>query len=167
MELAAMLRRLAITTVIVTHDQAEAMALGDRVAVMQEGRVEQVAEPQDVYERPATRFVAEFVGTLNLLEGTVVRGLLHLPGGRVPVPHAVDGPVQLGFRPEHLQPHPEGPLEGRIGQVLFLGDRLRLLVEDLAPTGVVVETTARGFVVGERRRFAFTADAPFPIPSSG
>ena len=64
-----LLRRLGITAIYVTHDQAEAMALGDRIVVMEHGRVAQVGRPREIYQRPATRFVAEFVGTMNRLRG--------------------------------------------------------------------------------------------------
>ena len=164
LELAALLRELSVTTVFVTHDQAEAMALGDRVAVMRAGRIEQVASPRDIYHRPATRFVAEFVGTLNLLEGEVRQGVLHLPGGSLPVSGIPEGPAMLGCRPEQLQPAPDGPLEGRVAQAFFLGDRLRLVIEGAARTPLVIETTAQGVAAGERLRLAPMAGAPFALP---
>jgi len=72
-ELKALQRRLAITFLFVTHDQHEALSMSDRVGVMNRGRLEQVGTPREVYETPATRFVAEFVGAANLLEGDVAR----------------------------------------------------------------------------------------------
>src|SRR5690606_14634517 len=71
-EIRAIQRSLGITTIFVTHDQEEALSMSDRVVVMNRGRVEQVGTPFEIYNRPATRFVASFVGTLNLLGGTVV-----------------------------------------------------------------------------------------------
>jgi putative spermidine/putrescine transport system ATP-binding protein len=165
LELAALLRRFGITTVVVTHDQDEAMALGDRVAVMSAGRIEQVATPRDIYAKPATRFVAEFVGTLNLLEGTVREGRLILPGGSLPAPGVVEGPALLGCRPEQLRPDPEGTLEGRIAQRVFLGDRIRLVIEQAAAAPIIVETGAGAELPGEWIRLAALPGAPFPLPS--
>ena len=73
LEIDQLLRRLRITAIYVTHDQAEAMALGDRIVVMEHGRVAQVGRPRDIYQRPATRFVAEFIGTMNRIGGRVQR----------------------------------------------------------------------------------------------
>jgi putative spermidine/putrescine transport system ATP-binding protein len=76
-EISALQRRLGIATVFVTHDQGEALTMSDRIAVMRDGRIEQIGTPTDIYERPATRFVAGFIGTANLIEGaegvTVIR----------------------------------------------------------------------------------------------
>jgi putative spermidine/putrescine transport system ATP-binding protein len=164
LELAALLRRLGITTVVVTHDQDEAMALGDRVAVMSSGRIEQVATPRDIYEKPASRFVAEFVGTLNLLAGTVRERRLFLPGGSLPAPGVAEGPALLGCRPEQLRPDAEGTLEGRIVQRVFLGDRIRLVLEEAAAAPIIVETGAGTELPGERIRLAALPGAPFPLP---
>ena len=68
-EIAAIQRRLGITTVFVTHDQSEALVMSDRIAVMNAGRIEQIGDPAEIYERPATLFVAEFIGTMNLFSG--------------------------------------------------------------------------------------------------
>ena len=83
-EIDALLRRLRMTAVYVTHDQAEAMALGDRIVVMSQGQVAQVGRPRDIYFTPQSRFVAEFVGTMNRLHGVVRDGHLEVMGGRVP-----------------------------------------------------------------------------------
>ncbi len=111
-ELAAIQRRVGITFILVTHDQDEAMSLADRMAVMDGGSIVQVGTPREIYERPATRFVAGFVGDTNLLEGRVIRrsgGLLTVQtrDGEVRVRH--DGPVADGaavwiaVRPERLR----------------------------------------------------------------
>lgn len=115
-ELAAFLRGLGTTTIYVTHDQAQALAVGDRVAVMRSGRVEQVAAPREVYRRPANVFVAGFLGEpgMTLLAGRlesdagrtwVVLGSQRLPfPGRPtgPLRSRVGGPVTVGLRPEHV-----------------------------------------------------------------
>jgi multiple sugar transport system ATP-binding protein len=117
-ELAALRRRLGTTTIYVTHDQVEAMSLGDRIVVMHQGRVQQIGTPLDIYDRPANLFVAGFLGTppMNQIRGRLVQregpafeaeegGLvLRLPGGAAPA--SVSGAVVLGVRPEAIRPHP-------------------------------------------------------------
>lgn len=101
-ELAALVRRIGTTAIYVTHDQAEAMTMGDRMAVMDRGRLAQIDTPRIIYERPCNRFVAQFIGTpeINLLR--VVKGKLF--SAAVPVPSCVDTEqeVQVGVRPEHV-----------------------------------------------------------------
>ena len=93
-----LLRSLHITAVYVTHDQAEAMALGDRIIVMDKGRIAQAGTPQDIYRAPANAFVADFIGTMNHLPGTAEAGRWRVPGGTVPMgPHA-DAPVSPSVR---------------------------------------------------------------------
>lgn len=113
-ELAALVRELSTTALYVTHDQAEAMTMGDRVAVLKDGLLQQVAPPREVYERPANAFVASFVGTpeMNLCDLTVEQGEARGDGIAVPVPEAVKGRVTLGIRPEHLRFDGQG--DGRI-----------------------------------------------------
>ena len=85
-EIRALQREVGITTIFVTHDQEEALSMSDRIAVMYDGKAEQVGTPYEIYNRPATRFVANFVGTLNVLEGTVAdpaRGIVRVDAGEV------------------------------------------------------------------------------------
>jgi iron(III) transport system ATP-binding protein len=103
-ELKRLQRELKITTIYVTHDQAEALALSHEIAVMNEGRIQQVGTPREIYERPATKFVADFVGNTNFIEGTLVSsGASLLPGPplRTPVRPGGDSPREL----EGLAPH--------------------------------------------------------------
>lgn len=95
-------QRLKITTLFVTHGQDEALALADRIVVMRDGRTEQVAAPDVVYREPATPFVAGFIGTMNLVEGTVSNGTFAHSGFVVPVPVG-DGAATLAVRPEALE----------------------------------------------------------------
>jgi len=98
----------AATMVYVTHDQVEAMTLGDRLVLMNEGVVQQQGPPLQVYNRPANRFVATFIGSpaMNLFEGEIQAGAFRAAGIEAPVPvnGAPDGPATLGVRPEHLVP---------------------------------------------------------------
>lgn len=143
-ELKRLHRRVQTTTIYVTHDQEEAMTLGDRVVVMKDGIIHQVATPFEIYERPVNRFVAGFVGTppMNFLEGRLLRsgaGLSFDDGeNRLRLAPAMAGrlerwadrPVVLGIRPECLLVGRTGPdeamLEVRIGVVEPLGDRVDL-----------------------------------------
>jgi multiple sugar transport system ATP-binding protein len=104
-QLASLHARLGATTVYVTHDQIEAMTLGQRVAVMRDGRVQQVDTPQELYRNPATLFVAAFIGSpsMNLVEAEVDGGAVRFGGHTVPLPPGrgpAKGPVVLGIRPE-------------------------------------------------------------------
>ena len=127
-ELKRLHARLQVTTIYVTHDQVEAMTLGDRIAVLSWGRIQQLGAPQDIYEHPANVFVAGFIGSppMNLLRGTarggtVVAGDLTL--GRPGVP---DGAVVVGLRPESLRTSFDGvpSLELRVDVVEPLGDEV-------------------------------------------
>jgi spermidine/putrescine transport system ATP-binding protein len=106
-ELKRIQREVGITFVFVTHDQEEALTMSDRVAVMSEGRVHQCGTPEDVYERPATRFVAQFIGTANLMTGTYAGTGITLPGG-VPLHTgpldgcAIGDEVSIAVRPEKV-----------------------------------------------------------------
>ena len=101
-EIAALLHQFGITAVYVTHDQAEAMAIGDRIAVMNKGRIVQIGAPRDIYDAPANRFVADFVGTMNRVAGPVRDGVLRVPAGRFTVGGA-DRQTTVWFRPESVQ----------------------------------------------------------------
>jgi ABC-type sugar transport system ATPase subunit len=95
-------RRVAVTTLYVTHDQTEAMTLGSRMVVMHGGRIQQVDAPAAVYDRPANAFVAGFVGSapMNLLPGEIVDGRVHVAGSTLPAGVAASGPVLVGVRAE-------------------------------------------------------------------
>ena len=95
-------RRLGITTIYVTHDQEEALAVSDRICVMRDGRIEQVATPYELYHRPVRRFAAEFVGTMNFLPARIDQGFLLFAGQRHRVDSSVSGPVEVAIRPEDL-----------------------------------------------------------------
>jgi putative spermidine/putrescine transport system ATP-binding protein len=141
-ELNALLRSLGITAIYVTHDQAEAMVLGDRIVVMSKGKIAQVGTPRDIYFAPESRFVAEFIGAANILEGEAVAGSLQLPGGRVVLPDpSANGPVVAMVRPEAIMVvAPEAAaLRGRVEMVSFIGDRLRLIVKDATTRTMTID----------------------------
>src|SRR6202000_2706361 len=89
-ELNRLLRALGITAIYVTHDQSEAMELGDRIVVMSKGKIVQVGSPREIYFTPRSRFVAEFIGAANIIEAPVENGELLLPGGRQPIPGQIN-----------------------------------------------------------------------------
>lgn len=120
-ELRRLQRETGVTFVLVTHDQDEALSMSDRVAVLRDGRLEQVGLPQELYQSPATRFVAEFVGAGNFFEGTIVGAALRTEDGwSLPVPSASPGPAVLLVRPERLR-FGDGPIEAVVTEVLFAG----------------------------------------------
>jgi spermidine/putrescine ABC transporter ATP-binding subunit len=143
LELVRLQHEVGITFVIVTHDQDEALSMADRIAVMDGGRVLQVAPPKVLYELPNCRMVAGFIGTMNLFPGRVVgregqRVEVEAKGiGRVTVAHdgTAMGPVDLAVRPEKVrllrEPPPDGLIgvPGRIAQVAYFGDTSRVFVE--------------------------------------
>jgi spermidine/putrescine transport system ATP-binding protein len=137
-ELRRLQRDLAMTFVFVTHDQEEALAMSDRVAVMNQGRVEQIGTPEDIYEKPATRFAAEFVGSGNFFEGTGDGRTVRTKDG-LSIEAAAQGDVTLLVRPEKMRINGGVGLPCRVEEVLYQGASMsiilmagerRLLVED-------------------------------------
>ncbi|WP_199189537.1 ABC transporter ATP-binding protein [Trinickia dabaoshanensis] len=146
LELARIHRRLHSTMVFVTHDQVEAMTLATRIVVMNRGRIEQIGAPLDIYKRPATRFVAGFVGSpaMNFIDVERAgenggRLIVALPFEGVQAPTAIQaasvpaGKLTLGVRAEHVLLDPQGPLAGRAEVIERLGDRS--LVHTTMPNG--------------------------------
>jgi iron(III) transport system ATP-binding protein len=152
-EIRRLQQELSITTIYVTHDQEEALSLSDRVAVMRDGRVLQVGPPKELYERPRTRFVADFVGTNNLVPGEVQGGgtgelLVRTALGplRAVAHGAVSGRCVLAVRPENvaLDGGPAGEdnrVAGRVSLVSYLGNTLRYDVQ--TEPGLVLKADIR------------------------
>ena len=166
LEIDGLLRALGITAIYVTHDQAEAMALGDRIVVMNIARVAQVGAPREVYFAPRTRFVAGFIGTINRVQGWVQAGRLVTAGGSLPVPEhsrpAEGGELELFFRPEHatLVAAGQGHLQATVAASFFMGDRTRLVIAGPADDYLTVETTGRqSFEKGQPVEVRVEADA--------
>jgi multiple sugar transport system ATP-binding protein len=167
-ELARLHRTLGATIVYVTHDQVEAMTLGERIAVFNAGRIEQVGAPMALYERPATRFVAGFLGSpqINFLDVRLVGDagsgwVAELAGGaRLPLPRApsfhASHAVALGVRPEHWQLVDAGGIEARVELIEQLGDsgvaHLRLEGCDEIVTFKTHDGSGSGLATGQRVR---------------
>ena len=138
-ELRALHNRMGATTVYVTHDQLEAMQMGDKIVVMNHGVVEQFGEPQEIYDRPATKFVADFIGSpsMNFLdfEGALNRGdrAVRLGDSDVAVPEIDEEmstrSLSLGVRPEHIRFTDDGPLRARVFETEYLGTTQIVTVE--------------------------------------
>ena len=138
LELKQIQREVGVTFVFVTHDQEEALTMSDRIAVFSDGRIEQVATPAELYERPATPFVAGFVGTSNLLDGAAAQALLGRTGS-------------FSIRPEkiHLDPEVAGPgqrtARGTVSDVVYLGSVNHYLVAlEAGPTVTVLRQNLHG-----------------------
>jgi putative spermidine/putrescine transport system ATP-binding protein len=137
-ELRAIQKRLGITTILVTHDQVEAMTMSDRIAVMHRGKVAQLSTPFDAYERPATPFTSTFLGRTNTLEGKVLRrnprcAEVAVAGTTLHVPHEgreVDGAVNVYIRPEKVRlANGDARVQGRVATRVFVGNQWLLVVE--------------------------------------
>jgi len=130
-EVRSLLGREGMSAVLVTHDQEEALSFGDRIAVMTGGRIEQVGRPEQVYRRPKTSFVAQFLGRTNLIDVNAEGNLAKTPLGPVRLNRSLHGPVTVSIRPEHLQldaPQPGSP-RGRVLDRVYKGHDLSFSVQ--------------------------------------
>jgi len=130
-ELAVLLRQFSITAVFVTHDQGEAMAIADRIAVMCNGEILQTASPAEVYQAPKTGFVASFVGAANRLWGIAQGQDMRLPGGLLSLPRPLAPGEKAYVRPQHIRigPAENAALAGRVGALVFQGNHSLATVE--------------------------------------
>ena len=170
-DIRALQKSLGITAIYVTHDQEEALAISDRIAVMRAGRFEQVGDPEAIYRRPATPFVAEFMGTTNLLTGHVAVGGTRILVGDtvflVPKLAIADGaPVSFSLRPEALRPLRDGEaapqgfasLPAELLRLEFLGAVTRIeakLASGATLRAAVLDQPAATLRVGDRLTFVY------------
>ncbi len=155
------------TTLFVTHDQEEALAIADRVGVMNAGRLDQLGPPMEVYSRPATPFVAEFVGLTNRMPGVVRDGSVEVRGTRLPLVQAgaADGPAVALIRPEAVSLDADhattsGPLVGTVIATAFLGATSRITVDlgDVTVLAQLPTSEAAAHPAGTRVQLALRAD---------
>jgi putative spermidine/putrescine transport system ATP-binding protein len=167
-ELNRLLRALGITTIYVTHDQSEAMELGDRVVVMQKGAIAQIGTPREIYFTPQSRFVAEFIGAANIVEAAIENGYLVLPGGRQPIDGDANMPTAVAMiRPETIRVVDAGSasLSGTIDSVSFIGDRQRLVISGASNRLLTVDAPNTVQVrPGERIGLSISPDAVRLLP---
>ncbi|MDT0306618.1 ABC transporter ATP-binding protein [Streptomyces sp. DSM 44917] len=185
-ELASLQQQLGITTLYVTHDQAEALGMSSRIAVMSAGRIVQEGTPRDIYQRPATRFVADFVGTTNFLEGTVVSAapagdsgpgtrigtaLGELVGTAAPGVKTGDQ-VLLAVRPEAVRLHLTEPaaapnvVPGELEQVMFTGECLDCHVRVGDHVWITRQEPRLAAGPGDKAWLELPADALSIVPSA-
>jgi putative spermidine/putrescine transport system ATP-binding protein len=169
-ELNRLLRTLGITTIYVTHDQSEAMALGDRIVVMRKGAIAQTGTPREIYFAPANRFVAEFVGAANILEAAYSNGSLLVPGGKLPAGEAYEKTserVLVMIRPESIRivAVDGAGLCGRVESLNFVGDRQKVAIAEVAAKPVIVDApNSITLEVGERVGLAIDPSAMRLLP---
>jgi iron(III) transport system ATP-binding protein len=177
-EVKALQRRLGVTTIMVTHDQEEALGMADRIVVMDAGSIEQIGTPVEVYRHPATAFVADFVGAMNLIEGIVETNGVRIGSTtlRASVPNgAVAGArVKLGIRPEEVRVSVNGSagpnvLDATIAGQQFHGAFDRLTLESDSLHAIFANVTAQSglkLTPGTRLRIELPADALRVFPSA-
>src|SRR5258705_1860084 len=173
-ELRQIQREVGITFIFVTHDQEEALSMSDRIAVMEAGRVLQVADPKTLYEQPNSRGVADFIGTVNFFPGRVVAATrdsvtVETALGRMDLPRrahlAVGTRVVAAISPENLTLSREGaPTSGRVVAVSYLGDRSQFQVSVSGTTIIVAAQNGAAFRIGEAAQLAWAADAVMLFP---
>jgi spermidine/putrescine ABC transporter ATP-binding subunit len=178
-ELREIQRAVGITTIFVTHDQAEALGLSDRIAVMHAGRVEQLGSPREIYERPATRFVAEFIGASTVLRGHgAAADRVTLAGGETLRVRGLSGirageAIELAIRPERIRlagGPGENVMDGRVIGVVYQGVQTELTVEIGAGQGLLVfvaEPAPTVLAVGQALRLHLPADAFMRLGPAG
>ncbi len=160
---------LGITSIYVTHDQSEALAISDIVVVMNQGHIEQVGTPTDLYRRPASRFVADFIGEANLLPAVVEDGAVQVGGHRFPYqqPGVALGAATLMVRPESVRIAVGGEgLPGRVQTAFFMGTYADYLIETEAGEVSVADSQSvdRLYAVGASVRLQFSPSAVYLLP---
>jgi len=146
-EIDTLLRSLGITAIYVTHDQAEAMALGDRIVVMEIAEVAQIGTPREIYFKPQSRFVADFIGTINRIQCRIQDNHLVFPNGDIPLTVALqigtheNQELEIFFRPEHAEivTPEQGHFQAFVAASFFMGDHTRLLLNWTDGTYLTIE----------------------------
>lgn len=167
-ELKRLQRETGLTFIFVTHDQEEALTMSDRIAVMSGGRVQQIATPRELYDRPANRFVAGFIGESNFLSARATSGVVSFSDARVALNGATDGPVTLMIRPEHVALATTLPealnISATVRQLVFFGTdtHVHLALPDGSALVARVQNALHGgrsFTEGEKIAVALPAEA--------
>ncbi|MBB6733044.1 ABC transporter ATP-binding protein [Cohnella zeiphila] len=166
-ELREIQAQTGLTMVFVTHDQEEALALSDRIVVMNNGRVEQIGEPQRIYDDPASLYVARFIGKMNFLDGTAQGEFIRVGRGEFPNPKGLAGPVIAAVRPEDVRigAADDRALSGRIKQSMVLGHYAEVSIE--TETGGTVRSflpkdAVRELDIGQNVGISFAKTIAYP-----
>ena len=163
-ELATLLRQFDITVIFVTHDQDEAMAIADRVAVMSEGQVAQIGTPEVLYRNPKTPFVARFVGDAMPLGGHIAADQLHIDGGTLALARHADG-EEAYVRAEDVLIDPNGPLSAKVETVTFLGTHYRIALSGATDTTLFsLHSGLSAPGIGETVHLSVEPDAIITLP---
>jgi inositol-phosphate transport system ATP-binding protein len=155
-EIKSLQDKLGVTTILVTHDQIEATTMADRIICMRAGQIEQVGTPDDLYLRPASLFVAGFIGSppINLFAGNAANGAVSVKGARFPIAGA-SGAITIGLRPEHLS-FAQAGLPGRVAQLEPMGREILYVVEtDIGYVRVLGQGSSVSHPAGEAVRIGF------------
>ncbi|MBL4928192.1 ABC transporter ATP-binding protein [Fuscibacter oryzae] len=167
-EIRKMHNSLKTTTIFVTHDQLEAMTIADRIVLMRAGAIEQQGTPDEIFDRPATRFVADFIGSpsMNFRLGRIERGAAVAGSVRIPLPPgrfavAEGQEVELGLRPtrmERVSPGAEGAITGRVSLIENMGAEGQIIAEVDGADMSFVTRDFRGLSIGDPVSFALSPD---------
>ena len=170
-ELSLLHNRLGSTMIYVTHDQAEAMTLGDRVVILDEGRVQQIAPPLEVYDRPENRFTAGFIGSpsMNFLSARIDDGVMRLWSGsvRIGLPDVPDGEYEFGVRPEDVVHDPDSGWAGDVEVVETLGNEKMVIFRVGRDNLVARCEPSLPVAVGDQFGFGFRMERTHLFDSSG
>lgn len=165
-EILALQRKLKLTTIFVTHDQEEANTMSERMAVLDQGIIQQVGGPMELYDNPANTFVAGFLGTANIFEGEIEKKGRSLAfhsrsGMQLPLATGATGPAHIVIRPQNIKLNPPGkkatgrkPLDGTVTEMEFLGETIRYVVALSANDSLLVDTShkqnEKHYVAGDK-----------------
>lgn len=172
-ELREIQMKTGLTMVFVTHDQEEALSLSDRIIVMNHGRIEQIAHPQQIYDEPASLYVAGFIGKMNFLKGVAEGESIRIGHLRLPNEKRLSGQVTAAVRPEDVQVSSttmgEGTLAGKVKQVMILGHYAEVTLE-LVEFGIIRAFLNKEFVeqlqVGKEVGVSISKMTGFPVDES-
>lgn len=166
-EIKELQKKLNITVVYVTHDQAEAMAMSDRIIVMNKGVIQQIGSPTDVYETPANRIIADFIGLVNFVDGEASGGKVNVPalGIQLEDCRCDNGKTVVAIRPEHLAlTKSEGMIKGRLAHKFYLGDAIDWRVDVQGTTLRVIDKALddNGYAIGDEVSLKVSKYMVFP-----
>jgi spermidine/putrescine ABC transporter ATP-binding subunit len=171
-ELRQLQQRLGVTTVFVTHDQEEALTLSDHVAVMRDGRIEQIGAPREIYEKPSTEFVAGFLGASNFFDARVVApGEVEIGGHRFPAPEARGERARIAVRPERVALGETGGLPCTLRDVIFRGASVHFYLDSAVGPLIAYRQNAdaadRGWRPGQKLAASWSPDSAVVVTPLG